>query len=74
MLLCRPTLHVSAFADLDDLPALDSLLLQPPIIDWTFGGVLNEVSSQHSSEQTQPAEVVVAAPAIGATHAAAGPD
>ncbi|BDA47937.1 hypothetical protein COCOBI_11-1940 [Coccomyxa sp. Obi] len=67
-----PTPHNSL--DLDDLPALDSLLLQPPIIDWTFGGSLKEESSQHSTEQAQSAEVAAAVPAIGATDAAAGPD
>ncbi len=66
--------HVSACADLDDLPVLDSLLLQPPCIDWTFGGLLKEDSSQHSSEQAQAAEVAAAAPAIGAADEAAGPD
>ena len=74
MLLCCITQCETACADLDELPVLDSLLLQPPLIDWTFGGSFKENSSQHSSEQAQPAEVPAAAPAIGATDAAAGPD
>lgn len=56
-------------ADLDDLPALDSLILQPPSIDWTFGGLLKEDSSKQSSAQAQPADSV---PPV--TAAAAGPD
>ncbi|KAK9907676.1 hypothetical protein WJX75_007993 [Coccomyxa subellipsoidea] len=55
--------------DLDDLPALDSLILQPPSIDWTFGGLLKEDSSKQSSAQAQPTDSV---PPV--TAAAAGPD
>ncbi|EIE27394.1 hypothetical protein COCSUDRAFT_55407 [Coccomyxa subellipsoidea C-169] len=68
-----PSLHNSL--DLDDLPSLDSLILQPPSIDWTFGGLLKEDSSQQTSAQTQPADgVTAAAAAADAAAAATGPD
>lgn len=49
---------MDADADLDDICGLDKFLLEPPSIDWTFGGMFKDNADVHSTGASSLAGIV----------------